>query len=46
MESLWRPDDEELAALNGGGAIILGIRGHIHPVIYVGVTPPPKRDGP
>jgi hypothetical protein len=45
MESLWRPNDEELAALNAGGAIILGIRGDVHPVIYLGVTPPPKHDG-
>lgn len=45
MESLWRPSEEELAALNRGAAFILGISGADHPVVYVGVTVPPRRDG-
>ncbi|HEX8258059.1 MAG TPA: hypothetical protein VF589_10535 [Allosphingosinicella sp.] len=45
MESLWRPEPEDLAALNAGAAIVLGIRGCTHPVVYVGVTSAPKHDG-
>jgi hypothetical protein len=45
MESLWRPDPEELAALNAGAAIVLGISGRTHPVVYVGVTAAPQHDG-
>jgi hypothetical protein len=44
MESLWRPDAVELAALNAGAAVKLGIRGNVHPVVYMGVTAPPKPD--
>jgi UDP:flavonoid glycosyltransferase YjiC (YdhE family) len=44
MESLYRPDDEELAALNAGGKIILGIFGTVHPVVYLAVTVPPQKD--
>jgi hypothetical protein len=46
MESLWRPDAEELAALNAGATIALGISGTVHPVVYVGVTAPPQHDRP
>jgi hypothetical protein len=38
MESLWRPDPDELAALLVGGAVILRIGGDVHPVVSVGVT--------
>lgn len=44
MESLWRPEPEEIAALNAGGAVILGISGQVHPVVYVGVTAAPQHD--
>lgn len=33
-----------LAALNTGAAIILGISGTVHPVVYLGVTVPPQHD--
>lgn len=45
MESLWRPDADDLAALNAGAAIVLGIQGVVHPVVYMGVTGPPQHDG-
>ncbi len=45
MESLWRSNADELAALNAGAAIVLGIQGQIHPVVYLGVTIPPQHDG-
>jgi hypothetical protein len=44
MESRWEPDDEELAALQAGGAITLGIQGVRHPVVYLAVAPPPVPD--
>jgi hypothetical protein len=44
MESRWRPDAAELEALNAGASIMLGIRGNVHPVVYMGVTAPPKHD--
>jgi ABC-type cobalt transport system substrate-binding protein len=44
MESLWRPTADELEALNRGATIQLGIRGTVHPVIYMGVTKPPRHD--
>jgi len=46
MESLWRPAPEELAALNAGAAVVLGIFGATHPVVYLGCTAPPKHDLP
>lgn len=46
MESLWRPDADELAALNSGASIVLGIQGRNHPVVYLGVTSPPAHDKP
>lgn len=42
MESIWRPDARELAALKAGGSIVLGIQGQVHTVVYVAVTAPPK----
>lgn len=44
METLWRPDAEELAALNAGAAIVLGINGTSHPVVYVAASRPPRPD--
>jgi hypothetical protein len=40
-QSFWKPDEAELAALNSGGAVVLGLRavGRQHPVVWVGVTP-------
>lgn len=39
--SFWKPDTEELAALNAGGSVVLQIRaaGRQHPVVGMGVTP-------
>lgn len=44
MESLWRPDADELAALAAGASVVLGIEGGSHPVVYVGVSAPPRAD--
>lgn len=44
MYSVWRPTAEELAALQGGGAIRLGIVGHSHPVINMAVLTPETCD--
>lgn len=41
MESLWRPDAVEIAALAAGGAVILRIHGVSHPVVSLGVTAAP-----
>lgn len=40
MESLWRPDAEEIAALKDGGVVTLRIQGQVHPVVSVGVRLP------
>ena len=39
MVSFWKPDAEELAALNRGDAVLLWVYGAVHPVVAVGVTP-------
>jgi len=39
MVSFWRPDAEELAALNAGGTVALWVYGTTHPVVAVGVDP-------
>nr|WP_315242039.1 hypothetical protein [uncultured Albidiferax sp.] len=39
MVSFWRPDAEELAALNRGDAVSLWIYGGGHPVVAIGVSP-------
>jgi hypothetical protein len=44
METLWRPDAADLAALNAGGLVALGIRGTVLPVVYLGVASGPKHD--
>jgi hypothetical protein len=38
MVSFWKPDAEELAALNRGDSISLWIYGAQHPVVAMGVT--------
>lgn len=40
MYSVWRPTAEELAALQAGGALRLGIMGSSHPVINMAVVTP------
>lgn len=35
--SYWRPTPEELAALNAGKSVRLGIWGMTHPPVYIGV---------
>lgn len=39
--SFWKPCQEELDALNNGGAVFLQVRasGRQHPVVALGVTP-------
>lgn len=39
--SFWKPNEEELAALNAGGSVLLGVRAHGdgHPVVFVAATP-------
>lgn len=40
MYSVWRPTTEQLAALNNGGAVRLGIGGRVHPVVNMAVLTP------
>jgi len=40
MYSFYQPTAEDLAALNAGGAIRLGIMGRAHPVFQLGVLTP------
>lgn len=35
MTSAWKPDEDELAILNTGGHVFLGIYGVKHPVVQV-----------
>lgn len=39
--SFWRPDAEELAALNAGGLIYLSVVGRTMPPMSLGVEPSP-----
>lgn len=39
MVSFWKPDAQDLAALNRGECISLWIYGEAHPVVAIGVTP-------
>lgn len=41
MESGWKPEPEELAALNAGGTIVLRIVSDIHPVVALYVIEEP-----
>lgn len=38
MLSVWKPDADDLAALNAGHGITLAILGKAHPVVAVGIT--------
>lgn len=40
MRSAWLPSPEELAALNAGQPVILGIIGRSHPVVFLTVNRP------
>lgn len=40
MQSFWRPDEFELAALNRGSSVMLTILGTFHPPVKVEVTDP------
>lgn len=44
MESLWRPEPEELAALAAGHPVILTIVGVAHPVVSLSVAATPMED--
>lgn len=33
MESAWKPEPDELAALNAGGSVVLRIVSTVHPVV-------------
>jgi hypothetical protein len=37
MASFWKPDAQDLAALNAGKAIVLMIYGQVHPVVALGI---------
>lgn len=39
MVSFWRPNAEELAALNAGATVSVWLYGGLHPPVSVGVTP-------
>ena len=39
MYSAWQPTEEELATLNAGGAVVLGICGVVHPPVVVMTCP-------
>lgn len=39
VESFWKPDEEEIAALIAGGSITLSCFGMTSPPVWVGVTP-------
>lgn len=39
MVSFWRPDADELAALNRGESVALWVYGEAHPVVAIGVSP-------
>lgn len=45
MWSQWRPEPAELAILNAGGSIHLGIQGTVHPVVSIGIVPSPDPAG-
>jgi len=38
MQSVWKPDANELQHLNKGGAVALTVWGTVHPVVSVGVV--------
>lgn len=42
MLSRWEPTAAELAVLNAGGSIELGVIGTIHPPVSIGVIDPPR----
>jgi hypothetical protein len=37
VASFWRPEPEELAALNAGGSVVLYVAGTVHPPVAIGV---------
>lgn len=39
VSSFWRPTPEELALLNAGGLVVLGVIGHTMPPVMLDVTP-------
>lgn len=43
MVSAWRPEPEELAALNSGGAVLLYVYGSVHPVVAMAVSVPEEQ---
>jgi hypothetical protein len=38
VESFWKPDALELAAINAGHPILVRVMGHRHPPIFIGVA--------
>lgn len=45
MESIWEPTPAELAVLNAGGFVVLGISGTAHPVVFLTACQPAPVDG-
>ena len=46
LRSAWQPSKTELAALNGGASVLLGVSGQSHPVVNMGVGPTPDDAAP
>lgn len=38
MHSAWKPGPDELARLNGGGAVVLSVIGKAHPPVFLNVS--------
>ena len=41
MRSCWMPSPKELALLNAGHPVVLGIAGRVHPVVFLAVGDEP-----
>ncbi len=42
MRSAWELEEEEALLLLAGGQQIIGVQGHEHPVLHLGIQPPPE----
>lgn len=46
VNSFWRPNEDELASINAGAAIVLHVCGHTHPPLSVMVMNDVERETP
>lgn len=46
LQTLWRPSEEELSALNAGALVELNVLGSGHPPVLLNVTDPPDGSQP